>query len=847
MPGPAQFRHLDYSGKARPQKYTAKGGGGGNFKLFPRQRAAHASKLQQELQIVQQEAERLRISHELAAYTEDVGINLEIIGEPDCPLRLDVLDAPKFGVTLKNAREIETQAADGTKQKTTVATVFVAHGKLTYLTKRVEDYANKQTDKGYPKQQEFVANIASIGLAAIESFWTSRHPLPALETETWWEVWIRAGSSSAKREHYERAVENEAERLGIAMKRDRLRLPEHTVFLLKTSRRTLASAVALLNFVSELRHPALTPAFFVEQTATDQHQWADDLKKRCVLPPEDAPAVCVLDTGVNRGHPLLADLLAESDHDTVREEWGKDDHVQNGHGTLMSGLAAYGDLTPMLIGDGQVRLTHRLESVKVLPRFGHNEPEHYGPITQSAMAKAEINAPLRRRVFALAVTATDAKDFTENGKPSAWSAALDSYAAGYLDDDGTKRLICVSAGNVGLKNATEYPSRNDLTSIEDPAQSWNALTIGACTDKDIATDEHGQVLADWTGIAPRGGLCPESTTSILWQTKDARHWPIKPDLVLEGGNLAKDASGFPSTFDSLSLLTTNADFRSRLFTTFSATSAATALAARMAATIQAAYPNFWPETVRALMVHSAEWTNEMVRGVRLNDKRAVANVLHRFGHGVPDVTRALASARNRATLICQDSLQPFEKRADGTLATRDMMLYRLPWPKALLQAHGEADLRLRVTLSYFIEPNPGSRAVTTKYRYAGCNLRFQVRTPTELSLAAFVARVSAAVSEEDRETYKSAPKDTTDGWLIGDDRRCRGSLHSDTWTGSAADLAQREHLIVYPVNGWWRLRPQHKRFNDRIRYTLVVSVESAGLDIDLYTPIETSVATEVVV
>ena len=58
-------------------------------------------------------------------------------------------------------------------------------------------------------------------------------------------------------------------------------------------------------------------------------------------------------------------------------------------------------------------------------------------------------------------------------------------------------------------------------------------------------------------------------------------------------------------------------------------------------------------------------------------------------------------------------LQPFEKRADGTLATRDMMLYRLPWPKALLQAHGEADLRLRVTLSYFIEPNPGSRAVNT--------------------------------------------------------------------------------------------------------------------------------------
>ena len=36
-------------------------------------------------------------------------------------------------------------------------------------------------------------------------------------------------------------------------------------------------------------------------------------------------------------------------------------------------------------------------------------------------------------------------------------------------------------------------------------------------------------------------------------------------------------------------------------------------AARMAALIQAEYPFYWTETIRALLVHSAEWTEPMQR------------------------------------------------------------------------------------------------------------------------------------------------------------------------------------------------------------------------------------------
>jgi hypothetical protein len=375
--------------------------------------------------------------------------------------------------------------------------------------------------------------------------------------------------------------------------------------------------------------------------------------------------------------------------------------------------------------------------------------------------------------------------------------------------------------------------------LEDPAQSWNALVVGAYTEKDVILDEHEKLVTELTPIAPRGGLSPHSATSCLWTKPDDRQWPIKPDVVFEGGNLAADAAGNRTEHDSLCLLSTNANFQRHLFAPFCATSAATALAARMAAHLYSEYPTLWPESVRGMIVHSAEWTSEMLRGVRRGNKGDIADVLRRFGFGVPDLRRALSSASSRATLFCQDSLQPFEKTKDG-VKTKDMMLYRLPWPQELLRAAHDVRVRLRVTLSYFIEPNPGSRAVSSKYRYSGCNLRFAVRTATERSLGNFIARVSAAVSDDERESYVK-PDDTTDGWTLGDDLRCRGSLHSDTWYGTASQLASMDHLIVYPVNGWWKLRKQHKRYNQRIRYSLIVSLETIGADLDIYTPIQAEV------
>ena len=51
------------------------------------------------------------------------------------------------------------------------------------------------------------------------------------------------------------------------------------------------------------------------------------------------------------------------------------------------------------------------------------------------------------------------------------------------DTELIPRLLVVAAGNVDDNNAwAEYPQSNDTDGIHDPAQAWNAITVGAYTN-----------------------------------------------------------------------------------------------------------------------------------------------------------------------------------------------------------------------------------------------------------------------------------------------------------------------------------------------------------------------------
>ena len=383
----------------------------------------------------------------------------------------------------------------------------------------------------------------------------------------------------------------------------------------------------------------------------------------------------------------------------------------------------------------------------------------------------------------------------------------------------------------------QYPASLSVNQIHDPGQSWNALTVGAFSTKVNLNEPN---TAAFTPIAPEGALSPFTTTSSQWTN---RAWPLKPDVVFEGGNAATNGIA-ADNFGSLELLTTNNQPLTRLFWTTNATSAASALCARMAAQIMAAYPQLRPETVRALIVSSAEWTESMLqmfpaRGAQRTKQENLALIKH-CGWGVPDLDRALWSAGNSLSLVLEDQLNPYVK--DGsTIKTREMNFHALPWPLEQLEALQDTQVEMRVTLSYFIEPNPSARGSTSKYHYPSHRLRFAVRRPLE-SVENFQARINAATVREDEGRF-ATPADPE--WLLGEGLRHRGSLHHDIWRGSAADLASRGFIGVYPANGWWRTRQAQERYGLPARYSLIVSIHTPRVDVDLYAQIEQLIAAQV--
>jgi hypothetical protein len=418
------------------------------------------------------------------------------------------------------------------------------------------------------------------------------------------------------------------------------------------------------------------------------------------------------------------------------------------------------------------------------------------------------------------------------GRPSSWSAAVDQLCYGGGD---RRRLIVLAAGNLrGDIKAADYPDRNDLEEIESPSQAWNPIVFGACTDK--ITINHPDYWG-WLPVAPSGDLSPASRTSGIWD----RQWPIKPDVVFEGGNFAYDGVNTASAIDDLQLVSTHYRPNVRIFDAFGDTSAATALGGNLIARIMSARSELWLETIRGLVVHSAEWTTAM--RARFDQARSQAQklaLLRRYGWGVPDLTRALLSTANDATLMVEDVLLPFRK--DGSvIKTRHMNLHRLPWPRAELASLGNLDVELRITLSYFIEPNPGERGWTRRHRYASHNLRFAVKRSLE-TLDAFRQRINRAAQDE--EADQPAGNAGGDDWVLGPIRD-RGSIHSDIWRGSAAALADRDAIGIFPISGWWKEKPALQRWERATRYALLVSIRVPRADVDIYNGIFNQLTVEV--
>lgn len=811
---------------------------GRSLKVALQNRHQHGTALAQQYANVLARHEA-RQAEPLVPITDETGVYVEVVGFSGIELPLEKLDNRDF--KLCSCRK------QGDHE---VATVFIPESRRDAFNQKLHWYLTKDTDKGMPRNQALIDSIAEIKLADLRSFWTDAQELfpAAADQPVWWELWLKKRATDLSASEVAAQL---AERLSAELSNTSLSFFDSFVILIKASVDQLESAPELIANLEELRRAKQTPNAFISMSAKEQHEWASELADRIRLDESTTTAITVLDTGVNFHHPLLSQVTTQQLAQAWESSWPLYDDYQptyplaayNDHGSRQAGLAALGELDESLLATHEIWLAYRIESGRILPPAGNNDPELYGAITVGTAAKLEIDNPEFSRVYSLAVTSP-----TESisGQPSSWSAEIDQFAFGLEDD--LQRLFVISAGNNEKLNATvDHWEQLYLAEIEDPAQAWNALTVGAYTEKTTNDDAS---FAGWAPFATSGDVAPASRSSVNWGWQ--KQAPYKPDVVAEGGNRLLSPDGTEvSDADVVSLLTTSGRTSGQLFETTKDTSAACALVSRQAALLMAEYPDYWPETIRGLIVHSAEWTPQMRERFSLLQKsqtpsNAAKTMLRCVGHGVPSLERARYSANNALTLIVQDTLQPFNKpsaKASDDPKLNEMQLYQLPWPvEELRKLPPELDIKLRVTLSYFIEPNPGRRGYRQRYSYQSHGLRFKVINPGQ-PMINFRAAINK-IANDTVEDYQGVEGDKG-GWLFGTNLKTFGSLHSDTWTGSAADLADMHTLAVYPVGGWWKYRAGEERWQNRVRFSLIVSIDVPDSEVDIYSEVESLIETSV--
>lgn len=423
--------HIEITRFKSHQEYAGVGSGGSSA---VRVREEHGRRLQGELDAAFKLAEELRPKdYRLPAATTSI-IEVELRRGTD-PEKLD-----------RKTADIRSSAAKANDRDDRTVAVFVPDGSKEVLAKILDDYVNGPLteDAGNPPNKSLVEAIEAFRAARLETVWTDDPA--ALPTDPqhqmWWALWCWPDA--------EAKVEEACARLNLraANKDRRLYFPDVTVIPVLATRAAVELMLFLTGAIAELRRATDNPVFFLDDVHGDQHPWSDDLANRIVWPGTDAPAVCLFDTGVNRGHTLIEPALSGSDLHTLNTDWGVDDQDDDGHGTAMAGMILHGDLTAVL-GDASERaLKHRMESVKILPPngFDENDPASYGVLTQEAISLPEIAAPNRPRVFCMAVTNLDVSGST----PSSWSAAIDQAASASMigdEQDAPRRLIIVAAGN----------------------------------------------------------------------------------------------------------------------------------------------------------------------------------------------------------------------------------------------------------------------------------------------------------------------------------------------------------------------------------------------------------------
>jgi len=823
--------HLSYD-RSESHKYYAKNGHNGNRKPNIKDPLEHGTHLLNQLASAYNE---INTSEE--SKSENSLKSNPIINSNGCFLTIESdasaeIDVSKFDNTVFKLRTLKKE---DDKQ---IITFFLDSKNKDKLRNRIDDFINKKSKKsGNPSNLDMLNNISIIRASKFEDLWRGLEAdIPENSDEKInCELWFEVNKKSLLPKDWNMnncAILRESEELDIFISHSFITLPNLKIYKVRATRKELEVLLSLYADIVEIRPSSESPSVFVDMNPKDQLIFTSDLNDRVVVDVSENPIfVAVLDTGVNYNNRLLRKVCKSSYCTTWNSGWPlyTDNHDYTfSHGSRQAGIAAFGsNLLQDMIATDPVILTHEIESGRILPPRGNNDEELYGAITLNTIENLCQLNPDARRVYSLAVTSSD----HDNGLPTSWSAAIDNFCM--RNENGKTNLFLISAGNANTFQKDYWQNAED-SKIQDPAQAWNAITVGSCTNLYNVKDTQNPVIC-----SKIGDINPTTSSSVNWEWKNA---PFKPEIICEGGNRIIDNYGNISSHNDLSILTASGKTLGDVIGLHTDTSAATAEASYMAAKIMHAYPDKRPETIRGLLVHSAEWSDtikEKLNSISNNNIRQKdkIKILKTCGYGNPNLIKAIESKNNRLTLIIESSIKPFDHEKSH-YPLNNFNIHDLPWPeKVLKELPLDTQVKLTITLSYFIEPNPRIHTIKSKYVYRSHGLSFALSKPGQKK-EDFIQSMNR--EEEREDDYEES--DYKHEWYFGKQLQLNGSIHKDIWEGSAQDLRDMSNVAIIPVTGWWKLNKDKEKCSEHVNYSLIVSLEVEDNEVDIYTEVAEKIA-----
>lgn len=420
-------------------------------------------------------------------------------------------------------------------------------------------------------------------------------------------------------------------------------------------------------------------------------------------PPPDSPSICVIDSGIFRGHPMLGPTIGETIPVPGRLETGLDDH---GHGTFVAGIALYGSVE---------QCVHQKQFVPKLILHGARVTNAENRFDDETIIVKQMDEAIRYfhrnygcRVFN--VSLGDERHVYDGRQPSAWAAILDELAR-ELDI-----VIIISAGNYSdcalLKgDALQYPEYlfGEDVRIINPAMAAVALTVGSIALP--GTSYLAQRHPDDPAYRP---IAKANQPSPFTRRGPGVLDAIKPELCEYGGNLVYDgrADRVLDSPQGVPILSANHK-PTRLFAIDSGTSFAAPKVAHIAARILEFYPDASANLIRALIANSArvpQATLDLLNTSKHNQSLwgyDNDDVLKLCGYGQPDFDRAVYSMDDRVTLYSEDELE-LDK----------FHVYEVPIPEIFRETKGER--HISVALAF----DPPTRR--TRKDYLGAKMRFDL-------------------------------------------------------------------------------------------------------------------------